>query len=158
VELKPKELELAAVSISIAAGCMPCTKHHVGECEKLDAGTEEIIAATRCGAAMSDAALRQLWCAFDPDVSEVHDSVRRNCSNRQSVLCGIGAAVARNNVELLRQLIRQSRSFGISDSQIMEVIGLADRIKARAASHLETLVDQLDADRSIAARAAGLCS
>ena len=40
-----KEKELAAVGISVAAGCKPCTDHHVAVARKARATDEEISAA-----------------------------------------------------------------------------------------------------------------
>jgi AhpD family alkylhydroperoxidase len=40
--LTPKERELAAVGISVAAGCKPCTDHHVEVARKARASDQEI--------------------------------------------------------------------------------------------------------------------
>ena len=42
VAITPKEKELVAVGISVAAGCKPCTDHHVAVVRKARATDEEI--------------------------------------------------------------------------------------------------------------------
>ena len=40
--ITPKEKELVAIGISVAAGCKPCTDHHVAVVRKARATDEEI--------------------------------------------------------------------------------------------------------------------
>jgi Carboxymuconolactone decarboxylase family len=151
-------MELAAVSISIAAGCVPCTRHHVAESGRLGADTAGVRRAIRIGAAVADAALLRVWQAFDAGVESMPVEDELLLTGRQAALCRLGSAVARNDADLLETCIEQLQIEGIDDEDAMAVVGLAERIKAKAAAHLDRVVARLDADRSIAADAARLCT
>lgn len=157
MELSDIELELIAVSTSVAAGCIPCTEYHIAECRIFNVCADQISAAVRLGARVADASLMQIWAKFDEGVDDCASREATEEGDRQRILCSIGATVARNNVSMLGQLIQQARNLGINDREIMEVAGLARRIKAKAASHLEKPLRKLQADQAIADRAASLC-
>ena len=158
MHLSPKELELAAISISIAAGCIPCTHFHIAEAEKLGAESDAIAHAIQTGANVADVALMRVWQIFDDQIDHGFRENEQLFEVRQSLLGAIGAAVARNNVEQLRSFVKGAQSKAVSDSEIMEIIGLASRIKEKATSHLERIIDKLDADATIARKAANLCT
>lgn len=158
MKLSPLELELSAVSISVAAGCVACTKYHIGQCERLSAAENDIRNSVRLGGRLSAAALYDTWNQFDAsfDVATGQESGRT--VDRQHALCGIGVAVAGNAVEQLAGFLRHARDLGIRDAEAMAIIGLAERIKKKAATHLETLIGSLDADRNDARNVADLCA
>ena len=158
MQLQPLELELAAVSTSISAGCIPCTRYHIAQCKKLGASESDTIAAVHSGATLRDLALCQIRQEFDADVDEVPQVSVSGSDLRQQVLCGIGSAVASNAVAQLKRFLSQSKHVGVSDDEAMEVIGLAERIKEKAASHLDKEIGKLNADRRIARAAAKLCT
>jgi len=78
--------------------------------------------------------------------------------SRISALTGVGAAVARNSVKRLKLSIKAAHEVGIKDDEIMEIAGLAKRIKVKAESHLEPMINKLDADPEIASTVASLCT
>jgi hypothetical protein len=99
----------------------------------------------------------QVWQTFDAGVESMPAAGELQLTGRQDLLCRLGAAVGRNNVSLLKTCIQQSRMAGIDDDDAMAVVGLAERIKEKAASHLDRIIATLDADDSVARDAAGLC-
>ena len=156
--LESTELELAAIGISIAAGCVPCTKYHITEAGRSGASRLEILEALRNGVGIANTALSDMHRQFDPQaVSSFEDDINTGLS-RCAILTGIGSSVASNSVQQLNIMIGLARSNQIQDKEIMEIVGLANRIKEKAASHLVRVTDQLDADPEIAQEAAQLCS
>lgn len=156
--LESTELELAAIGISIAAGCVPCTKYHITEAGRSGASRLEILEALRNGVGIANTALSDMHRQFDPQaVSSFEDDINTGLS-RCAILTGIGSSVASNSVQQLNIMIGLARNNQIQDKEIMEIVGLANRIKEKAASHLVRVTDQLDADPEIAQEAAQLCS
>jgi len=158
MELQILELELAAVSISIAAGCIPCTQYHIAECEKLGAYQTDVVAAVRSGADLREAALSDIRRRFSAGASKTRQPHADMRIDRQGALCGIGSAVANNSVEQLNEYLTRAKALGIGDREMMEVVGLAERIKEKAASHLNPPIAGLNADKAIARSAAKLCT
>ena len=156
--LESRQLELAAVGISIAAGCIPCTKYHITQAGKSGAGSHDILEAVRIGVGIANIALSDLHRQFDPQaVSSSEDDINTGLS-RCEILTGIGSSVARNSVKQLKIMIGLARNNQIQDNEIMEIVGLANRIKAKAALHLLRVTDKLDADPGIAQAVAQLCT
>ncbi len=56
IMLESTELELAAVGISIAAGCVPCTRYHITEAGRSGASSPDILKALRNGVAVASTA------------------------------------------------------------------------------------------------------
>ena len=157
MDLESKELELAAVGISIAAGCVPCTKYHITEAGRSAASSPDILEALRNGVAVANTALSDLHRQFDPQaVASFEVGINAGLS-RCAILTGIGSSVASNSVRQLEIMIELARNNEIQDQEIMEIVGLANRIKAKAASHLVPLTAQLDADPGMAQAATQLC-
>lgn len=154
----PKELEIAAIAISITAGCIPCTRYHVREAKQQGASLLEMMHVLTVASSasapngLSDIAQREVWKLFESSEQPTEEL------RRQAFLAEIGISVCQNNVELLKTVTAGAKEAGLTDDQIMEIIGLAQRIKEKAASHLEAITRTLDADPSIAQNAAKLCS
>ena len=146
------------ISISIASGCIPCTRYHIIEGRRLGATVDNISNAIHTGAAVANASQRKLLSEIGEGSESVPIFEVRQNANRQSLLCGLGSAVARNDVGQLKTYMKLSRTAGISDTDLMAVVGLAEKIKEKAASHLDRIIAKLDADCSIARDAARLCT
>lgn len=153
-----KELEIAAVGISMAAGCRPCTKFHIKAAGDAGASDEEVADGLNAGVALANAALADLSRQFDSHDPVAVTSLVIEELGRHELLAAIGASVARNDVAYLQATLRVAKGRGIGDGELMEIITLANRIKAKAASHLLPLLETLDADPAVAAAAAGLCT
>jgi len=141
--ITPKEKELVAVAISVAAGCKPCTDHHVKVARKARSTDEEIRQA-------ADNALEIRRRAAD--IMEGHTSAHLgNMSeeprfeavgdvNRVEALASVGVAFAVNCVSSLEHYLAAAEIAGVPQDDISQILELAAFIKERAASHVERLV------------------
>lgn len=140
--LRLKEKELAAVGISVVAGCKPCTDYHVKAAREARASDEEIkqavadALAVRRGATeiMEGYALAKLG-------AEAHgsDSGRAGETNRVKELVSVGAAFGANCGSNLEKHLAAAENAGITQEEIAKIVKLAAFIKGRAASHVERL-------------------
>lgn len=139
-----KEKELAAVAISVAAGCKPCTDHHVGVARKARATEVEIRAAvaeamtvrSRAGQIMQAHALAHFGAAAATDIAD-----NAGGATRVQALIRLGAAYAVNCTSGLESALAAARHAGIAADDIAAIVKLAGFIRARAISHVEKLVD-----------------
>jgi AhpD family alkylhydroperoxidase len=142
-----KEKELAAVGISIAAGCKPCTDFHVKKVRELGASDAEVKQAmigalsVRRDAAdiMEGYGFARLQGAAPPEASR-----RAGATDRVTELVHIGAAFGVNCVSTLRAHLEAAESLGISHEDITTIVKLSAFIKGKAASHVERLAENLD--------------
>ncbi len=137
-----KEKELAAVGMSVAAGCKPCTNHHVKAATDVGCSVEEIKHAisiainVRCQATeiMEAFALAR----FDKNVQEIEAAEVGN-TNRVDILVAIGAAFAVNCTSTLEKHLALAESTGITQDEISRILHLSKFIKGKGASHVERL-------------------
>lgn len=158
--ITPKEKELAAVGMSVATGCKPCTDFHVNAARKSGASDAEIkqamsdAFAVRRGAteimeAYGLAHLGERRPAVDPD--------RSGTPTRVKELVCIGAAFGVNCVSTLKAHIEAAESLGISHDEITALAKLSAFIKGKAASHVEHLVESLDKPEAAYEKAVTAC-
>lgn len=142
MSINVKDKELAAVGISVAAGCRPCTDYHLKKVAESGAPSEEIRQA------VADALCVKRSAA---DIMEAHALVQLGQPQADDCGCGdgndrtgelvkIGAAYAVNCTENLEKHRALGKALGITDEEIAEIIKLAAFIKDKAASHVEKLV------------------
>jgi AhpD family alkylhydroperoxidase len=142
-----KEKELAAVGISVAAGCKPCTDFHIRKVRESGASDAEIRQAmsdalsVRRGAAdimeaYGLAHLRESKPAVEPKYAGQTERVKE-------LVC-IGAAFGVNCVSTLEDHLEAAERIGISHQEIDTIVKLSAFIKGKAASHVERLADSLD--------------
>ncbi len=137
-----KERELAAIAISVAAGCKPCTDHHVKAAHKARASDEDIgraVAAAlrvrrRATGIMEAHALAHLGIG-----GNIGESSHPAAENRTEALARIGAAYAVNCVSSLKAHMAAAGALGVSKKEMAEIASLAAFIKEKAASHVEHL-------------------
>jgi AhpD family alkylhydroperoxidase len=142
-----KEKELAAVGISIAAGCKPCTDFHVKKVRELGASDGEVKQA------MIDALSVRRGAA---DIMEAYGFVRLGgpkptappervgATDRVKELVCIGAAFGVNCVSSMKSHLEAAESVGISHEDITTIVKLSAFIKGKAASHVEHLAESLE--------------
>ena len=139
----PREKELVAIGISVAAGCKPCTDHHVAVARKARASDEEIRQATagafivrrRATDIMETYALAHLG-----ENRDVAGFGSLGQSNRMTALVCLGAAFAVNCVASLEHHLAVAEKAGVTEDEIEQIMTLAAFIKQKAASHVERLV------------------
>ncbi len=142
MSMTPKEKELVAIGISVAAGCKRCTDHHVKVARKARATDGEITQAMddalgvrrRAADIMEAFALAHLG-----DSQEVISFGSVGQPGRIKGLVAVGAAFAVNCVSSLERHLAAADHAGVSQDDISEIVKLAVFIKKRAASHVERL-------------------
>lgn len=138
-----KEKELAAVGVSVAAGCKPCTDYHVKAARKAGAVDDEIAQAVSDAVAVRVAATEVMERHALAQVGRI---VAQTASGppapaeRIKALVALGAAFGVNCVSSLEQRLAGAEALGISKDEIETIVKLAVFIKERAASHVERLV------------------
>lgn len=141
--ITPKEKELAAVGISVAAGCKPCTDHHIGVARKARASDQEIKEAVVDALAVRRSATQIMAgyaLAKSGDPEQPGDGGSGAGTSRQRELVAMGAAFAVNCVSSLEAHLAAADAVGITQEEITQIVKLAAFIKERAASHVERLV------------------
>jgi AhpD family alkylhydroperoxidase len=158
--ITPIEKELAAVGMSVATGCKPCTDFHVKAARKSGASDTEIKqamsdafavrrAATEIMEAYAVAHLGERRPGADPD--------RSGTATRVKELVCIGAAFGVNCVSTLKTHLEAAESVGISRDEITTITKLSAFIKGKAASHVEHLVESLDKPEAAYEKAVTAC-
>jgi AhpD family alkylhydroperoxidase len=141
--LGDKEKELAAVGISVAAGCRPCTDYHLSAVRKVGATEEEIRQAVIDAVAVRKDATEMMaehaFAALRANARNT-DAGEAAAPNRVKALVSVGAALAVNCTSSLEQHLVAARSVGLSPNEIRAVLKLAGLIKRVAASHVEKQV------------------
>ena len=144
----PKDKELAAVGISVAAGCKPCTDHHVGVARKARASDQEIKEAVVAALAVRTRATEMIAgyaLAKSGHAEPQADGASSAETSRQRELVAMGAAFAVNCVSSLEAHLAAAEVVGITHEEITHNVKLAAFIKERAASHVERLVGLAEA-------------
>ena len=157
--ITPMEKELAAVGMSVATGCKPCTDFHVNAARKFGASDTEIKQA------MNDAfAVRRGATETMETYGLAHVGDRRPGANpdqssttRVKELVCIGAAFGVNCVSTLEAHLEAAESVGISHDEISTIAKLSAFIKGKAASHVEHLIESLDKPEAAYEKAVTAC-
>jgi len=151
------EKELAAVGISIAAGCKPCTDFHMKAVREAGAAEPAVREAVERAVAVR-AAASGIMHAYG--LAHLGDEAAappiRIGGGRQAVLTGLGAAVAVNCTSTLEQHIAAAGDAGVATEEIVEIAGLARFIKGKGASHVDKRIGDL-ANAGEAEPAAACC-
>lgn len=155
--LNPKEKGLAAIGISIAAGCRPCTDHHLGKAAELGATPDDIrqtladaLCVKRNAADLIDAQV--LTHLVDPAPAAPGCSAS---DSRTTELIKIGAAYSVNCTENLEKHITAARALDITDGEIGQIVKLSIFIKGKAMSHVDKVIDTEVSEAAPALKAAG---
>jgi AhpD family alkylhydroperoxidase len=144
-----KEKELAAVGISIAAGCKPCTDYHMKAVREVGASNDEIRRAVEDAVALRNAAtsiMRNYGRSHLGDAD--HQDAAAIPRDRVAELIGLGAAFAVNCVSNLENYIQHADSAGVTKAEILEIAKLAKLIKETGASHVERPIQDLEHGKS----------
>ena len=135
----PKEKELVALGISVAAGCRPCTSYHLKAVRKTDSSEEEIRnAIERAALTRRKAAVSMERYALGTAADESKEGGGGEF-DRMAELLSVGAAYAVNCTEALDEHLRAARKGGITEEELREVFELAAFIKDKADHHIRKL-------------------
>ena len=138
------EKELAAVGISVASGCKPCTNYHVKAAREADASDEDIKQAMIDALAIRRIAteIMQHHALSRLGDAEPHDSSEETGdTTRTRELVFIGAAFGVNCVSSLKHHLDASKTVGVTQEEATEVAKLAVFVKQKAASHVERIFE-----------------
>ena len=155
-----KEKELAAVGMSVATGCKPCTDFHVKAARKSGASDAEIKQAMSDAVAVRRGATELMEAYGLAHLGEGHpgaDPDRIGTTTRVKELVCIGAAFGVNCVSTLKAHLEAAESVGISHDEITTVVKLSAFIKGKAASHVEHLAESLDKPEAAYEKAVTAC-
>ena len=155
-----KEKELAAVGMSVATGCKPCTDFHVKTARKSGASDAEIKQAMSDAVAVRRGATELMEAYGLAHLGEGHpgaDPDRIGTTTRVKELVCIGAAFGVNCVSTLKAHLEAAESVGISHDEITTVVKLSAFIKGKAASHVEHLAESLDKPEAAYEKAVTAC-
>lgn len=149
------EKELAAVGISIAAGCKPCTDFHMKAVREAGAEVPTVREAVDQAAAVRAAANGIMYAYGLAQLgNEVSALPARVDPKRQAVLTGLGAAFAVNCTSTLEQQIAAAGDAGVSTEEIVEIARLARFIKGKGASHVDKRIEALEKEGDVEPAAA----
>lgn len=155
--ITPKERELAAVGVSVASGCKPCTNYHIKAVREAGASDDEIRQAVadalrvraRATEIMEGHALSRLG-----EVEQRESASISGETDRMKELVSVGAAFGVNCVSSLKRHLAAAETVGVSQEEAAEIVRLAAFVKERARSHVERVVgiqEEEDPAKSLAA-------
>ncbi len=140
--ITPKEKELVAVAISLAAGCKPCTDHHVKVARKARATGEEIRQAADNALEIRRTATQIMEAHASAHLGERSEQPRFEAAgevSRVEALASLGVAFAVNCQSSLEHYLAAAQTAGVPQDDISQIVELAAFIKEKAASHVERL-------------------
>ncbi len=139
-----KERELAAVGVSVAAGCKPCTDYHVKAARNARASDEEIgqaVAEALHVRKSATAIIEAHALAHLGESAHASGPARAGEIDRGTALVRVGAAFGVNCVSNLEKHFADAEAVGVSREDIATIVQLAAFIKEKAASHVECLAE-----------------
>jgi len=143
--LTEKERVLIALGASVAAGCQPCTAHHVkaaraaGACDRSVSLAVETALAGRNGATSAMDEWAQRCQGARPEI----DAEFRAQKRLIAVLTSIATAVAVNSVPDLQRHLTAAMERGVRPDQIQAAIEIARRVKRTAEEKIEAVTSNL---------------
>ena len=138
--LPPHDKELAAVGISVAAGCKPCTDHHLKAARETGAQDSEIGRAIAIGIEVRAAAtqIMEAHALGQPRVVSA-TAEAAGASDRIDELIAVGAAFAVNCTSSLEMHLKAATQAGATERELKTVLALAVYIKGKGDSHVEKI-------------------
>jgi len=160
--ITPKEKELAAVGISVATGCKPCTDYHIKAVRKARVSEKEIKQAVADALEVRKRATEIMGAyaqAHLGEKTEISNGGRADEITRVMELVSVGAAFSVNCVTTLERHLAAAKAVGISQEEIATIVQLATFIRGKAASHVEHMVGVVE-EKEVASygTTAGACS
>ena len=134
-----KEKALISVTASIAAGCQPCTEHHVNGARSAGACDRSIALSVETALAVRESASRNMeaWAARcagpRPEIPEEFQVEKRLVME----LAAVAAAVAVNSVPDVLARADSARLAGATPQQILGAVSLATSIRGTAGQKVE---------------------
>jgi AhpD family alkylhydroperoxidase len=139
--LTRKEKELVALGASIAAGCQPCTAHHVKAVREAGATEAEIRQAVDDALHVRNSATKIMTGLAEKHLGNGRAVAEPCCSSKALIgeLVSVGAALTINCTTNLEIHLQAARTVGATDRQILTTLGVARAIKTVAAQKAEAI-------------------
>jgi AhpD family alkylhydroperoxidase len=136
-----KEHALIAIGASLAAGCQPCTAHHIKAARAAGACNRSVTLAVETGLAMRDSATRFMtdWAAECQGPRSEIDAEFRTQKQRIADLTAVAAALALNSAADLEKSLAAARSRGASSDEIEAALAIARTIRQTAQEKVEAV-------------------
>jgi AhpD family alkylhydroperoxidase len=138
--LTDKQKELVAVGASIAAGCRPCTTHHVAAARATGAADDDIRAAVDTALAVRDSARNGMAAFADGLLGGTDSGDCGGCRPPRPLLdelVSVAAACAVNSVADLETHLAHARSAGATEAQISITLSIARVVRRVATEKIE---------------------
>jgi AhpD family alkylhydroperoxidase len=151
--------ELVAIAVSIAAGCRPCTAHHLAAARQVGAtesAIESAVASAVCVRSSATEGMRRQALEIGPQPDGCGCSVKSACEELEA----LGASLAVNCTENIDKHLAAARALGVAQGDLDVVFALVGKIRARAISHAEARFAESGARPAVStasAAAAGSC-
>ncbi|HYH38433.1 MAG TPA: carboxymuconolactone decarboxylase family protein [Azospirillum sp.] len=130
------EKELVAVAVSVAAGCRPCTTHHLAEVKRAGAtgaAIEKAVAGAVCVRTSATEGMRRHALGLEP----AQDGCGCGATDALAELIAISASLAINCTANLDKHLAAAQALGVPREHIDEVAALAAMIRSKAVHHVE---------------------
>jgi len=156
--LTVRDTEIINLAASLAAGCQPCMKYHLGKCRVSGISETAIIEIVNLAEevyiqAMQLMKLRTLSFGKRNPVEGTGVHVR--CESRTEFLVGLAVSYTVNNTDLCEVYLQYARQSNTSDAEISRIRGISDFIHSKARAHVDLLIEDtgvinqdLDTDES----------
>jgi AhpD family alkylhydroperoxidase len=126
--------ELLAVAVSVAAGCRPCTTHHLGAARKVGASEPALQKAIATAIAVRTRAtegMRRHALGLEAEPEGCGCAV----ADLWEALASLGAAAAVNSTRDIDEHLATARRAGATAEDLEVVFASVESIRARAISH-----------------------
>lgn len=136
MSLTKLDKELVAVAVSVAAGCRPCTTHHLAEVRRAgatDTDIEKAVAGAVCVRTSATEGMRRQALGLPP----AEDGCGCGMTDPLAELVAVGASLAVNCTSNLDKHLTAARVLGVPQDHLDEVIALVAFIRSKAVGHAE---------------------
>jgi len=151
--LTEKEQELVAVGASVAAGCRPCTAHHVRAARTAGADEGEIRQAVNDALDVRRSATASMARLAEKQLRGAPGSDATNGSEKTLIgeLVSVSAALAVNCVTNLEAHLTAAWQVGATVCQIQTALGIARAVKNMAAKKADETITKIAGESQVCA-------
>jgi AhpD family alkylhydroperoxidase len=155
--LTEKEQELVALGASVAAGCRPCTAHHVRAARVAGADKEEIRQAVNdaLGVRRSASDIMERLAAKYLGDAPAEEASHGSEQSLMGELVSVGAALAVNCVISLEIHLKAAYQAGATVRQIQTALGIARAVKNMAAKKADETIAKMAGESQVCANDCG---
>ncbi len=158
--LNPIEKEMIALGVSIAAGCQPCTRHHIKAARAAGTSGREMTLAVTASADIRRAATEAMAAWSIEQLGGATELPGEWLAQQERIraLVSVAAAFAVNSVVQFQLSAEQARHAGATDRQIQLAVAIARKIRGVAAEKVEAAAQELLAPQAQTAASPCGCS